>query len=171
MWNSRKWSVKPKESLSGHLCWLDTQIECPARTVPEHIAMLEHAAWSFHNTILCHILTHNMQFSPIPPSHSHGISLVPGPLGGGRVGCPTPSHRTLWRCYTSLGLQPGICASPDASARPQVLMQEVWPLWHLLCFPGLKAGNKRRIKAPLQSRLFLTLCVCIISVSWLGPVE
>jgi len=44
MGNSRKSSVKPDESLGGHLAWLETQTERPSRTVLEDIAMVEHAA-------------------------------------------------------------------------------------------------------------------------------
>lgn len=166
MWNSRKWSVKPKESLGGHLCWLDIQIEHPDRTVPEYTVMLEHATWSFHNIISCHIVTHNMQFFPVSPSHSHGISLVAGPVGEGWGGCPTLSHRTPWRCYRSLGLQPGICASPGASARPWILMQEV-ALMASALLPRLKSREWKENKSPSPKQT-LSDTPCLYNLSLLA---
>lgn len=69
---SSKSSVKPEESLSGHLAWLETQIERPARTVVENIAMFEHAAPSFQNAIFSQILIQEMPFSPPPQATAIG---------------------------------------------------------------------------------------------------
>lgn len=60
MGNSRKSSVKPGESLSGRLAWLETQIQWTARNVLENIATFEHAPQSFQNAIFSQILIHDM---------------------------------------------------------------------------------------------------------------
>lgn len=69
---SRKSSVKPEESLSGRLAWLETQIEPPDRAVLENIAVFKHAAQSFQNAIFSQILIQDTQFSPSPQAMAVG---------------------------------------------------------------------------------------------------